>query len=484
MAASETGGRQWGGRFRQPLDDRALAYSESISFDWRLYPYDLAGSTAHARMLGAQGIIPAKSARALIQGLKQVGQEIVAGTFDFRTELEDIHTNVEARLRDICGAEIAGQLHTARSRNDQVATDLRLYLMDELPRTSALLRNLQGALLDQAKANADLIMPGLTHLQHAQPVSVAHHLLAYVDMFDRDRLRIERAAVEVRRLPLGAGALAGTTFPIDQRAVADELGFPDVIPNSLAAVSDRDFVVEVVNAAALIMMHLSRFSEELVLWSSTGYGYIELSDAFTTGSSMMPQKKNPDMAELARGKTGRVYGALMALLTMLKGLPLSYNRDMQEDKRALFEALDITHATLGVFAPMVRDMTWLPEALQAACAQGFLGATDVADYLVEKGMAFRDAHAVVGVLVTTCLDQGKTLEDFDLETLQRFSSKFDDDAVGRFTIPAVVEARQSDGGTASARVRAALRKARRTLQRAGGVGDVPPAQWQAGTGPR
>ncbi len=484
MAPASGAGKQWGGRFRTPLDPRALAYSESISFDWRLYPYDIAGSIAHARMLGRQGIIPKKAAAALVRGLKQVRKEIEAGTFTFRTDLEDIHTNIEVRLRAICGPDVAGRLHTGRSRNDQVATDLRLYLMDELERIGIGLRNLQGALLEQAEATIDLIMPGMTHLQHAQPVRVAHHLLAYVEMFAGDAGRIARVAADVRRLPLGSGALAGTTFPIDAAGVAEALGFSEVLPNSMAAVADRDVAVESAAAAALTMMHLSRLSEELVLWSTSEFGYITLPEAFTTGSSMMPQKQNPDMAELARGKTGRAYGALVALLTTLKGLPLAYNRDLQEDKQPLFDTIDALNGTLDVFPPMLADMAWSSAALEAACADGFLAATDVADYLVTKGVPFREAHDIVGAIVTACLKAGTRLEDLDLQALRRYSRKFQADAIGRFTVAAAVEARSNPGGTAKRQVRAALRAATRRLAKAGGVRPVPPAQWQAGRGPR
>lgn len=484
MAKAAGGGKQWGGRFREPLDPRALAFSESLSFDWRLYPYDVAASVAHARMLGRQGIISKKAAGALVRGLRQVKKDIEAGTFPYHPELEDIHTNIEARLRDKCGADVAGQLHTGRSRNDQVATDLRLYLMDELGRIEIGLRNLQAALLGQADRTVDLIMPGMTHLQHAQPVRVAHHMLAYVDMFARDTVRFERVAAEVRRLPLGSGALAGTTFPIDAASVAEELGFSQVMPNSMAAVADRDAAVDVLAAVAITMMHLSRLSEELVLWSSSEFGYVALPEAFTTGSSMMPQKQNPDMAELVRGKTGRAYGALVSLLTTLKGLPLAYNRDLQEDKQPVFDAIDTLNGALSVFPPMLEGLAWSERALTAACADGFLGATDMADYLVTKGVPFREAHGIVGAIVRHCIDAGASLEDLGLSTLRKFSTRFQRDAIGRFSVAAVVEARDTPGGTAKKRVRAALRTAHRRLDNAGGAQQVPPAQWQAAPGPR
>ncbi len=385
----------WGGRFTQPTDKFVEEFTASIDFDKRLYRQDIRGSIAHARMLGRQGIITAADAESIVGGLQEILDRIEAGDFDFSVSLEDIHMNVEARLSEAIG-EAGKRLHTGRSRNDQVALDIRLYLRDEIADVNAYLDRLIDSLLFQAEHNLDVIMPGYTHLQVAQPILFSHHMMAYVEMFSRDKGRMADCLKRLNALPLGAGALAGTTFPIDREYVAEQLGFPEVTRNSLDSVSDRDFSLEFISASSILMMHLSRFSEELILWSSSEFSFIDLSDSFCTGSSIMPQKKNPDVPELVRGKTGRVYGNLMALLTVMKSLPLAYNKDMQEDKEPLFDTIDTVKGSLKIFADMIREMKVKADNMRNAAARGFSTATDVADYLVRKGLPFRDAHEVVG----------------------------------------------------------------------------------------
>jgi len=398
----------WGGRFTQPTDKFVEEFTASIDFDQRMYRYDIQGSMAHARMLGRQGIIAPEEAQQICAGLEQILADIEAGKVEFTVALEDIHMNIESRLIENIGS-VGGKLHTGRSRNDQVAVDIRLYLRDEMKAILTYLDKLQEALLTQADANLNTIMPGYTHLQTAQPVLFAHHMLAYYEMFCRDSGRMQDCLVRMNVLPLGAGALAGTTFPIDRESVAADLGFDGVTRNSLDSVSDRDFALEFCSAAATVMMHLSRLSEELVLWSSADFNFIELTDAFCTGSSIMPQKKNPDVPELVRGKTGRVYGNLMSLLTLMKSLPLAYNKDMQEDKEPLFDSIDTVKGSLKIFADMISQMYVKADNMRIAAARGYSTATDVADYCVTKGIPFRDAHEIVGKTVRYCIEHQKDI---------------------------------------------------------------------------
>ncbi len=449
----------WGGRFTQPTDKFVEEFTASIDFDKRLYHQDIRGSIAHARMLGKQGIIPMGDVEKIVKGLQEILSRIEAGEFDFSVSLEDIHMNIEARLSEKIG-EAGKRLHTGRSRNDQVALDIRLYLRDELVEISAYLELLIDALLFQAEGNVDVIMPGYTHLQTAQPILFAHHMLAYVEMFKRDIGRIEDCLKRANVLPLGAGALAGTTFPIDREHVAELLDFPAVTRNSLDSVSDRDFALEFLSCASIIMMHLSRFSEELILWSTSEFRFIELSDGFCTGSSIMPQKKNPDVPELVRGKTGRVYGNLMALLTVMKSLPLAYNKDMQEDKEPLFDTIDTVKGSLKIFADMIREMRVNAETMRSAAAKGFSTATDVADYLVRKGMPFRDAHEVVGKSVAYCIANRKDLPELSIEEWQSFSDRIGADIYDAITLEASVNARKATGGTALERVKAEIERAK------------------------
>jgi argininosuccinate lyase len=449
----------WGGRFTQPTDKFVEEFTASIDFDKRLYHQDIRGSIAHARMLGRQGIIPLDDVETIVHGLQQILQQIEAGGFDFAISLEDIHMNIEARLSAKIG-EAGKRLHTGRSRNDQVALDIRLYLRDEIITISTYLDLLIDALLNQAETNLEVIMPGFTHLQTAQPILFSHHLLAYVEMFKRDKGRLDDCLKRVNVMPLGAGALAGTTFPIDREYVAEQLDFPAVTRNSLDAVSDRDFALEFLAASSILMMHLSRFSEELILWSTSEFRFIELSDGFCTGSSIMPQKKNPDVPELVRGKTGRVYGNLMALLTVMKSLPLAYNKDMQEDKEPLFDTIDTVKGSLKVFCDMVREMRIYKDKMRSAAGQGFSTATDVADYLVRKGLAFRDAHEAVGKAVAYCIENEMDITELSLAEWQLFSAKIDDDIFDAITVEASVNARNIIGGTARERVWSEIQRAR------------------------
>jgi argininosuccinate lyase len=449
----------WGGRFTQPTDKFVEEFTASIEFDKRLYRQDIRGSIAHARMLGRQGIIPEADAESIIRGLQDILARIEAGDFDFSVSLEDIHMNIEARLSAAIG-EAGKRLHTGRSRNDQVALDIRLYLRDEISEICGYLDRLIDSLLFQAEENLGVIMPGYTHLQVAQPILFSHHMMAYVEMLSRDRGRMEDCRKRLTALPLGAGALAGTTFPIDREYVAELLEFQEVTRNSLDSVSDRDFALEFISASSIIMMHLSRFSEELILWSSSEFGFVELSDSFCTGSSIMPQKKNPDVPELVRGKTGRVYGNLVALLTVMKSLPLAYNKDMQEDKEPLFDTIDTVKGSLKVFADMIREMNVKADNMRAAAARGFSTATDVADYLVRKGMPFRDAHEIVGKAVRYCMENGKDLPELPIETWKGFSERIEADIFEAITLEASVNARKATGGTALERVRAEIERAK------------------------
>ena len=449
----------WGGRFTQPTDKFVEEFTASIGFDKRLYRQDIRGSVAHARMLGKQGIIPLEDVEQIVCGLQKILGQIEAGEFDFSISLEDIHMNIEARLSAAIG-EAGKRLHTGRSRNDQVALDIRLYLRDEIIEIITYIDLLIDSILNQAEANLDTIMPGFTHLQSAQPILFAHHLMAYVEMFKRDKSRLDDCLKRVNVMPLGAGALAGTTFPIDREYVAGQLNFPSITRNSLDAVSDRDFILEFLADAAIMMMHLSRFSEELILWSTSSFRFIELSDGFCTGSSIMPQKKNPDVPELVRGKTGRVYGNLMALLTTMKSLPLAYNKDMQEDKEPLFDTIDTLKGSLKIFADMILEMRVNTVAMRQAAGLGFSTATDVADYLVRKGISFRDAHEAVGKAVAYCVEKGIEITALSLPEWQLFSSMIESDIFKCITIEASVNARNVPGGTSRERVLSEIQNVR------------------------
>ncbi|KVT96947.1 argininosuccinate lyase [Burkholderia ubonensis] len=459
-------GEAWSARFSEPMSELVKRYTSSVFFDKRLALVDIAGSLAHAKMLAAQKIISADDLAAIERGMAQIQGEIERGEFEWQLDLEDVHLNIEARLTALIG-DAGKRLHTGRSRNDQVATDIRLWLRGEIDRIGGLLGDLRGALIDLAERNADTIMPGFTHLQVAQPVTFGHHLLAYVEMFSRDAERMRDCRARVNRLPLGAAALAGTSYPIDRHAVAKTLGFDGICANSLDAVSDRDFAIEFTAAAALVMTHVSRFSEELVLWMSPRVGFIDIADRFCTGSSIMPQKKNPDVPELARGKTGRVNGHLMALLTLMKGQPLAYNKDNQEDKEPLFDTVDTVADTLRIFAEMVAGITVKPDAMRAAALQGFSTATDLADYLVKRGLPFRDAHEAVAHAVRICDDRGIDLADLTLDEMKQelpnVAHLIGDDVFGYLTLEGSVASRNHPGGTAPDQVRAAVKAAREAL---------------------
>jgi len=455
--------KPWAGRFTQATDKFVEEFTASITFDQRMYRYDIQGSIAHARMLARQEIISSEDADQIVAGLEAILAEIEAGNFEFSVSLEDIHMNIEARLIERIGP-VGGKLHTARSRNDQVALDIRLYLRDEVSSILAYLDKLQEALLDQAERNLTVIMPGYTHLQTAQPVLFAHHMLAYFEMFKRDSERMQDLRKRFNLLPLGAGALAGTTFPIDREWVAEQLGFDGVTRNSLDSVSDRDFAIEFCAAGSILMMHLSRFSEELVLWSSADFDFIELTDAFCTGSSIMPQKKNPDVPELVRGKTGRTYGNLVSLLTLMKSLPLAYNKDMQEDKEPLFDTIDTVKGSLKIFADMIAEMQVKADTLRTAAARGFSTATDVADYVVRKGLPFRQAHEVVGKTVRYCIEQNKDIPELSLDEFRQFSPLIEADIFDYVTLEASVNARTATGGTARVAVEREIARARAERQ--------------------
>lgn len=441
----------WNGRFGQDTDALVLELSQSISYDRRLYAVDIQGSMAHARMLGRQGIIPAADCDAILRGLQQVREEIEAGTLTFQTRLEDIHMNIESRLTEIIGPA-GGKLHTGRSRNDQIATDERLFLRQECDAVGGLLLELQRALLALAAAHPEVIMPGFTHLQHAQPILFAHHLLAYIEMYGRDRERLQDARRRINRLPLGAGAIAGCTLPLDRESVARELGFDGVLQNSMDAVSDRDGVIEFLGCLALVAMHCSRLAEDIIIWFSQEFAFIELGDAFTTGSSLMPQKKNPDVAELTRGKTGRVYGHLLALLTTMKGLPLTYNRDMQEDKEGLFDALDTVKIVLAANRQMLQTLKPRRARMLQAASDPALMATDLAEWLVRQGVPFREAHHRVGRFVADCLRRGQTLAEASLAEMQEAIPEATADCLQLFDPQRSVAARNITGGTAPEQV--------------------------------
>ena len=448
----------WGGRFTKQTNHLVEEYTASIHFDKALAEEDIQGSLAHVSMLGKCGIVPAEDVEIIKKGLNKVLDKIRAGEIQFSVSDEDIHMNIEKHLIEEIGA-VGGKLHTGRSRNDQVATDMHLYLRKRVVELTGLLHGLQESLITQAKSNMDTIIPGYTHLQRAQPILFPHHLMAYVSMFERDIDRLKDSYKRINVLPLGAGALAGTTFPIDRHYVAEQLGFDGVYENSLDAVSDRDFIVEFLAGASLIMTHLSRLCEELVLWSSTEFSFIELDDAFCTGSSIMPQKKNPDVAELVRGKTGRVYGNLIGLLTVLKSLPLAYNKDMQEDKEGMFDTVATLEGALQLFAPMIATMKVNTGRMREEVNKDFSNATDIADFLVGKGLPFRQAHEVIGKTVLYCIQEGKYLLDLTLEEFQNFSPLFDDSIYAVLQPEAVVNARNVYGGTATVQVAAAIERA-------------------------
>ena len=452
----------WSARFSEPVSDLVKRYTASVFFDKRMAKADIQGSLAHADMLAAQGIIPAADLTAIQKGMAQISSEIDAGQFEWLLDLEDVHLNIEKRLTELVG-DAGKRLHTGRSRNDQVATDIRLYVRSAIDDITGLLQQLRGALVDLAEKNADVILPGFTHMQVAQPITFGHHMLAYVEMFGRDVERMQDCRKRVNRLPLGAAALAGTTFPIDRLRVAKTLGFDDVCHNSLDAVSDRDFAIEFTAAASLVMTHVSRMSEELIIWMSPRVGFIDIADRFCTGSSIMPQKKNPDVPELARGKTGRVYGHLMGLLTLMKGQPLAYNKDNQEDKEPLFDTVDTVVDTLRIFADMAGGITVKPEAMRSAALQGYATATDLADYLVKKGLPFRDAHEAVAHAVRACDDLKIDLAEMSLEQLRAFSPLVGEDVFAVLTLEGSVAARDHVGGTAPNQVRAAIARVRGQL---------------------
>lgn len=437
--------KMWGGRFTTETDSFAAGFHSSISFDCRLARVDILGSIAHARMLGKTGIISAEDSEKIITGLQGILADIDAGAVSFSEQDEDIHMNVERLLTERIG-DAGKRLHTGRSRNDQVALDVRMFLLEACDSLTGLCKELMGVLADIASDNLSTIMPAYTHLQKAQPTTLAHYLMAYAEMLRRDCVRFGNARAAANMMPLGSGALCATTYPLDRLMVAQELGFEDITPNSMDAVADRDCVLDFIYACAVCAMHLSRLSEEIVLWSTGEFGFISLSDAYSTGSSIMPQKKNPDMAELIRGKTGRVYGDLIALLTVMKGLPLAYNKDMQEDKEALFDAYDTLAACLPVMAGMLRTAEWRKDAMRAAAGSGFTNATDAADYLVSKGLPFRDAHEVVGKLVLYCEQHGKALGDLTLAEMKQMSELFSEDVYDALSLESCVQRRAVPGG--------------------------------------
>lgn len=453
----------WSGRFTEKTADIVEQYTESISFDKRLWKYDIEGSIAHAKMLAKQGIIPKKDADKIIKGLKEIYREIENGRFPFREEFEDIHMNIEAALIEKIG-DIGGRLHTARSRNDQVALDIRLYLKAEVKEIISLLKNLETVLTDIAEKNLGIIMPGYTHLQRAQPVLLSHHLMAYAHMFERDRARFEDALKRINIMPLGSCALAGTTLPTDRHYIAELLGFDSISENSMDSVSDRDFAIEFLSCASILMMHISRMAEELILWSSVEFSFIELPDAFTTGSSIMPQKKNPDVAELMRGKTGRVYGNLMSLLTTMKGLPLTYNRDMQEDKEPVFNTADTVKLTLNALIKMVAKIKFNEKRLKDTADAAFSTATDIAEYLVRKGIPFRTAHEITGKIVLYCIDNGRKLSDLSISEYKSFSNIIGSDIYNFISALESVNAKKSYGGTSPEMVKEQIKRFRKRLK--------------------
>lgn len=455
----------WGGRFQKSAEEWVDEFGASIGFDRELVLEDLEGSTAHVKMLGKCGILTEEETETILGGLEKLKEQAEADELEYSVELEDIHLNLEKKLTDDIGP-VGGKLHTGRSRNDQVATDMHLYLKERTMEVIALTEDFQKAILEQAEAHVETLAPGYTHLQRAQPVSFAHHLMAYFWMLERDKGRFTDSLKRVDLSPLGAGALAGTTFPIDRHYSAELLGFSGVYENSMDAVSDRDFIVEFLSASSLLMAHLSRLAEEIILWSSQEFGFIELDDAFSTGSSIMPQKKNPDMAELIRGKTGRVYGNLVGLLTTLKGLPLAYNKDMQEDKEGMFDTVRTVTGSLRIFAGMIRTMTVNADVMEQEVSKDFSNATELADYLAAKGMPFREAHEVTGKLVFTCIQKGCVLKDLSLSDMQEESALIEEDIYDVLAPVAAVRRRNSYGGTGFDEVRVQIGKAKELLGQA------------------
>lgn len=445
----------WGGRFSKQTDKAVDDFNSSIRFDARMYAQDIAGSIAHAKMLGKQGIIPKEDSELIIKTLGEIKEDIENGNVEFEIDAEDIHMNIETILISRIG-DAGKKLHTGRSRNDQVALDVRMYLRHETDEISAMLKELRGILLSIAERNIDTIMPGYTHLQKAQPITLAHHIMAYYEMFRRDGERLNDCRGRINVMPLGSGALAGTTYPLDREFVAEQLGFDGVTQNSLDGVSDRDFVCELAFDLSMIMTHLSRFSEEIILWSSNEFGFIELDDAYSTGSSIMPQKKNPDVAELVRGKSGRVYGSLIGLLTMMKGLPLAYNKDMQEDKEQIFDAVDTVKMCLPVFGRMLDTMTVRRDRMLNGAKGGFTNATDVADYLVKHGLPFRDAHGVVGRMVAYCIENDTVIDALSMEEMKTFSPLIEDDIYDAISLETCVNQRKLIGGPAMETVKAVI----------------------------
>ncbi len=457
----------WGGRFTAGTDKAVDDFHSSIRFDSRMFRQDINGSIAHAEMLSKCGIIPAADAKTICKTLNDILQDIENGQVQFEVDAEDIHMNIEKILIERIG-DTGKKLHTGRSRNDQVALDIRMYLKDEIREIKSMLYDLLKALLDISQNNLDTIMPGYTHLQRAQPITLAHHMMAYFQMFRRDIERLDDCFVRMDVMPLGSGALAGTTYPLDREFVAEKLNFSDITKNSLDGVSDRDFAIELASCLSIVMMHLSRISEELILWSSQEFSFVEMDDAFSTGSSIMPQKKNPDVAELVRGKTGRVYGSLMTLLTVMKSLPLAYNKDMQEDKEAIFDAVDTVKACLPVFTKMLTSMEVKKESMYKAAAGGFTNATDVADYLAKKGVPFRSAHEIIGKMVLYCINNDKSINELTMDELKEFSPKIENDVYTEISLEKCVSGRKLPGGPAAESVIAAIENGLRFISRRDG----------------
>ena len=452
----------WGGRFSKATDALVDDFNSSIRFDARMYKQDITGSMAHAEMLGRQGIIPESDAKLIVKTLAEILEDIEAGKVEFLIDAEDIHMNIETILTERIG-DAGKKLHTGRSRNDQVALDLRMYLRDEVDEISAMLKNTMKTVLDIAEKNIDTIMPGYTHLQKAQPVTAAHHFMAYFQMFSRDLERLADCRKRINVMPLGSGALAGTTYPLDREFVAEKLGFASVTRNSMDGVSDRDFAIELASVLSMLMMHLSRFCEELVLWSSHEFSFVEMDDSYSTGSSIMPQKKNPDVAELIRGKSGRVYGSLTTLLTMMKGLPLAYNKDMQEDKEAIFDAVDTVKLCLPVFTNMIATMKIREEKMAHGATGGFTNATDLADYLVKKGVPFRSSHAIVGRMVARAVEKECALDEFTIEEMREFSELIEEDIYQAIAIKTCVDDRNVIGGPARCQVMSEITNGRKIM---------------------
>ncbi len=456
-------GKMWAGRFTKEVDERVNDFNSSISFDARMYRQDIRGSIAHATMLGDTGIIEKSESEKIVEGLKGILADLDSGALTFDPNAEDIHMFVEQVLTERLG-DTGKRLHTARSRNDQVALDIRMYLRDETKEISELVHELLETLITIAEEHLYTVMPGYTHLQRAQPITFAHHIMAYAQMLYRDLERLKDCSERMNYMPLGSGALAATTYPIDRKQVCSLLDFTDITYNSLDGVSDRDFCIELCSAISILMMHLSRFSEEIIMWCSWEFKFIELSDAFATGSSIMPQKKNPDITELIRGKTGRVYGDLMTLLTMMKGIPLAYNKDMQEDKEAIFDAIDTVKLCITTFIPMLSTMTVYKDNMRAAAAKGFINATDCADYLVKKGLPFRDAYKITGTLVALCIKKGTTLENLELAEYKKLCDKFDEDVYQAISLDTCVMQRKADGGPAPEAVQVQIEKLKGRLR--------------------